>query len=87
MAASDPRVITLLRYMEERMFSDHSHDSVVKRGIAEALACQDVLERVPTRPSLLARLRLRLSAVRAVFRLPFASQPHVPPTAPARLTH
>ena len=37
------------------MFGEGHHDSVVQRGIDEALACQDMLERSPVKPSLLSR--------------------------------
>jgi hypothetical protein len=38
------------------MFGDGHHDSVVQRGIDEALACQDVLERTPIKPSRVSQL-------------------------------
>jgi hypothetical protein len=41
---------------EERMFGEHDHDSIVRRGIDEALACQDVLARAPIVSSPMARL-------------------------------
>ena len=37
------------------MFGEGHHDSVVQRGIDEALACQDMLARTPVKPSLLAQ--------------------------------
>jgi hypothetical protein len=43
------------------MFGEGHHDSIIQRGIDEALACQDMLERAPIRPSLLARVRARLA--------------------------
>jgi hypothetical protein len=44
------------------MFREGHHDSIIQRGIDEALACQDMLERAPIRPSVLARVRARLAA-------------------------
>jgi hypothetical protein len=40
---------------------DNSNASLIQRGIDDALACQDMLARVPAPPSLLARLRGRLA--------------------------
>jgi hypothetical protein len=37
------------------VFGEGHHDSVVQRGIDEALACQDTLARTPVKPSLLAQ--------------------------------
>jgi hypothetical protein len=44
------------------MFGEGHHDSIIQRGIDDALACQDMLARAPIRPSLLARVRARLAA-------------------------
>jgi hypothetical protein len=40
---------------EDVVFGEGHHDSVVQRGIDEALACQDMLARTPVKPSLLAQ--------------------------------
>ena len=40
---------------------DDSNASIIQREIDDALACQDMLERVTPPPSLLARLRGRLA--------------------------
>jgi hypothetical protein len=37
------------------MFGEGHRDSVVQRGIDEAVACQDMLARTPAKPSLLAQ--------------------------------
>ena len=67
------------------MFGEGHHDSIIQRGIDEALACQDMLERAPTRPSLLVRARARLAAaVRVIARRAPASQPPVVPAAPVK---
>jgi hypothetical protein len=42
------------------MFGENHDDSIVQRGIDEALACQDMLARVPVKPSLLTRVVARL---------------------------
>jgi hypothetical protein len=44
------------------MFGEGHHDSLVQRGLDEALACQDMLARTPIRLSLIARVLARLSA-------------------------
>jgi hypothetical protein len=44
------------------MHRDSYDDSPIQRGIDEAMACQDMLERAPARPSLLARIVARLVA-------------------------
>ena len=36
---------------------DERHDRIVQRGIAEAPACQDLLARIPVKPSRLAQAR------------------------------
>jgi hypothetical protein len=68
------------------MFGEGHHDSIIQRGIDEALACQDMLARAPIRPSLLARVRARLAAaVRVMPRRVPASQPRTVPATPGRL--
>jgi hypothetical protein len=44
------------------MFGEGHHDSIVQRGIDEALACQDMLERTPVRPSSVSQLVARVFA-------------------------
>jgi hypothetical protein len=44
------------------MFGDGHHDSLVRPGIDEALACQDMLARTPVRPALIIRVLARLGA-------------------------
>jgi hypothetical protein len=70
---------------EDAMFGEDRHDSIIQRGIDEALACQDMLARAPAKPSRLARLRARFAAVRVGPRRAAASQPRVVPAAPVRL--
>jgi hypothetical protein len=43
------------------MFAN-DNDSIIQRGIDEALACQDMLERAPVKPSLLVRVIARVVA-------------------------
>jgi hypothetical protein len=44
------------------MFGEGHHDSLVRPGLDEALACQDMLARTPIRPTLIARVLARLGA-------------------------
>ena len=44
------------------MFGEGHHDSLIQRGIDEALACQDMLERAPVKPSRLSQLITRVVA-------------------------
>jgi len=67
------------------MFGEDRHDSIIQRGIDEALACQDMLERAPARPSRLARLRARIVAMRVLPRHAPASQRRVISAAPVKL--
>lgn len=49
------------------MLGEGHRDSVVHRGIDEALACQDLLERTPVRPSVLTRAISRIAlAIRLI---------------------
>jgi hypothetical protein len=41
------------------MYGEDPHGSIVQRGIDEALACQDMLERTPAKPSWWARMVTR----------------------------
>jgi hypothetical protein len=45
------------------MFGEDQNDSIVQRGLDEALACQDLLERTPTKPSVFTRAILRVGLV------------------------
>jgi hypothetical protein len=45
------------------MFGEGHNDSFFQRGHEEALACQDMLERTPTKPSVLTRAILRIDLV------------------------
>jgi hypothetical protein len=44
------------------MFGEDQNDLALRWGIDEALACQDMLERVSPRPSLLERARAWIAA-------------------------
>ena len=44
------------------MFGEDHHDSLIQRGIDEALACQDMLERTPVKPSWVSRMVARVVA-------------------------
>src|SRR5215211_4202642 len=48
---------------EGAMFSEGQHDSIVQRGIDEALSCGDILEPALPQPSPMVRLWARLVAV------------------------
>ncbi len=51
------------------MFGEDPYGSIVQRGIDEALARQDMLERTPTKPSWLAQVVTRVvTTVRAIAR-------------------
>ncbi len=53
------------------MFGQGHDDSIVQRGIDEALACRDMLAPAPAEPSPLARLHARIIALlRAIFPTP-----------------
>jgi hypothetical protein len=45
------------------MFGEGHNDSIVQRGLDEALACQDMLERTPTKPSVFTRAILHIGLV------------------------
>jgi hypothetical protein len=45
------------------VFGEGHHDSVVQRGIDDALACQDMLERAPVNPSRITRALAGLQAI------------------------
>jgi hypothetical protein len=45
------------------MLGEGHHDSIVQRGIDEALACQDLLEQTTRRPSVLTRAISRIALV------------------------
>ena len=44
------------------MFAEGHHDSLIQRGIDEALACQDMLERTPVKPSWVSQMITRVVA-------------------------
>jgi len=44
------------------MFGEGHHDSLIQPGIDEALACQDMLERAPIKPSWLSQMVARVVA-------------------------
>jgi hypothetical protein len=67
------------------MFGDGHSDSIVQRGLDEALACQDMLERTPARPSLLTRAILRIgSAIRSIVHRDSLGKQRGIPAAPRR---
>jgi hypothetical protein len=43
------------------MFGEGHSESIVQRGLDEALACQDMLERTPLKPSMLTRVISRIA--------------------------
>ena len=67
---------------EDAMIGAGHEDSIVQRGIDEALACQDMLDRTPVRPSLLARLVARLLARGSIFARRQSGTGRVRPVAP-----
>jgi hypothetical protein len=49
------------------MFGEGHNDSIAQRGLDEALACQDMLERTPAKPSVWTRAVLRIGlAIRSI---------------------
>ena len=65
------------------MFGEGHYDSVVKRGIDEALACQDMLERSPVKPSWLSQAVMRVvAAARSIARRQPAPDLQVTSVAP-----
>jgi hypothetical protein len=62
------------------MFGEGHGDSIVQRGLDEALACQDMLERTPTKPCMLTRVisRIALAVRSAVHQAPAGTRPGVP---------
>jgi hypothetical protein len=67
---------------EEIMFGEDPHGSIVQRGIDEALACQDMLERAPVEPTWSSRMvEWIVAAARSIARRGVA--PERPTTAAA----
>jgi hypothetical protein len=67
---------------EEIMFGEDPHGSIVQRGIDEALACQDMLERAPVKPTWSSRMvEWIVTAARSIARRGVA--PERPTTAAA----
>jgi hypothetical protein len=54
------RYVSQLDSKEEKVFEEGHHDSLVQRGIDEALACQDMLERTPVKPSWVSQMVTRV---------------------------
>jgi hypothetical protein len=49
------------------MFGEGHNDSIAQRGLDEALACQDMLERTPPKPSMWTRAISRIGlAIRSI---------------------
>ena len=65
------------------MFGEDHHDSIVQRGIDEALACRDLLQPAPVKPPLLARVLSHIVvAGRAITRRDPAGERPVTAAAP-----
>jgi hypothetical protein len=65
------------------MFGECHNDSIVQRGLDEALACQDMLERTPTTPSLWTRVISRIAlAIHSIVPRDPARKRRGIPTAP-----
>ncbi len=65
------------------MFNEGHDNRTVQRGITEALACQDMLERAPVEPSWLVRAVSRIVAnIRSIARHEPALEPQIPAAAP-----
>jgi hypothetical protein len=65
-AARERRTASVIgsdKSQEGFMFGECHHDSVIQRGIDEALACRDMLARDPDQPSLIVRLIAQLAAI------------------------
>ena len=45
------------------MFGEGHHDSLIQRGINEALACHDMLERTPVKPFWVSQMVTRVVAM------------------------
>ena len=65
------------------MFGEGHHDSLVQHGLDEAFACQDMLERLPTTPTLLTRVISRIAlAIHSIVPRDPARKRRGIPTAP-----
>jgi hypothetical protein len=65
------------------MFSEGHENRTIQRGITEALACQDMLERAPVKPSLVRQaVTWAIAATRSIARHDPAPEPQVPAAAP-----
>ena len=65
------------------MFAEGRDDRIVHRGLDEAFACQDRLQRAPAKPSLLSRVRAWFATTaRAFAHRGVVHQPAVPPVMP-----
>jgi hypothetical protein len=65
------------------MFAEGRDDRIVHRGLDEAFACQDRLQRAPAKPSLLSRVRAWFATTaRAFAHRGVAHQPAAPPVMP-----
>ena len=64
------------------MFGEGHDESIVHRGLDEAHACQDMLERTPTKPSMLTEAIARVGdAIRAIVHRDAAEKQQAIPTA------
>jgi hypothetical protein len=65
------------------MFGEDPHGSIVQRGFDEALACQDMLERAPAKPSWASRMVAWIvGATRSIAHRRMDPEPHTPAAAP-----
>jgi hypothetical protein len=68
------------------MFGAELNDRIVQRGIDEAFACQDMVQRAPAKPSQLSQVRAWFAAAaRAFAHRGVAHQPAVPPAVPRQI--
>jgi hypothetical protein len=65
------------------MFGGDPHGSIVQRGIDEALACQDMLERASAKPSWASRMVASIvAATRSIAHRGADPEPQTPTAAP-----
>jgi hypothetical protein len=65
------------------MFGEDPHGSIIQRGIDEALACQDMLERAPANPSWASRMVAWIvAAARSIAHRGMSGERQTPAAAP-----
>jgi hypothetical protein len=68
---------------EQPMFSEGHDNRTVQRGITEALACQDMLERAPVKPSWVRQVVIRaIATAQSIARHESAPESQIPAAGP-----